>query len=340
MIAEQHDMADAKVREESLTTLSSQFDAYIKRLAPELQDASTRLGLMFDIPASETRSGWFGHFSPLALLYPQFQFDDVAEIPSEVMEQASLAHVQLLVHAVIEDRILDGQFQPSGVDVLFSKQLFTDALVTLMGIPNREQHPRDWIQHLLAAYSAAQTHVYEQSNGNAPRADRSAALRSIVCGRGYLGLVATMNLAGVYVGDPRRVWSIRNAFDALMIGMQWADDLRDWQEDLAVGDVNLLLHSLKRTGLDPYQHPDDEVRTANVGHALLQSGALDRAVTHATRWFKIAAIRQREIGSHAMADLIESKTGPLSGWRRAQTEEIEACVRDTALRIAMPKTSD
>ena len=225
-------------------------------------------------------------------------------LESEILDQASLAHLMLLIHTFLEDRLLDGQTAFSRTEALFVKQLHLDGMDMLEDVAGESESGAALMKQLHSDYFWAQTTTYLTEDHSILVHDR---VRRVATGRAAMGALASSALAARAGVDERTSRVMRNAYDCVVTGLQWADDMTDWREDLETGDENLLLLKLIEHGLDGYSHPDNALRFPNVGHALRENGVIELSAKNAKRWFEYALQRQRELGCDELADLIEKR---------------------------------
>ncbi len=151
----------------------------------------------------------------------------------------------------------------------------------------------------------------------------------LATGRAIYGFLATEAvLAIVCPEDEKRSRIALNAFGCLATALQWMDDMTDWNEDLEIGDENLLLECLKDEGLDAFSHPENDLRSANVGFALHEHSILNVASRNALRWFQFARNRHLEIGNEEIVYYIDERIERVQGVR----EEVEIQISDIVAR--------
>ena len=303
-----------------IQALASRFDEFTKTLPPSLADVSRSLADRIGIHDHAERFDWISQFSPLTLLYPSLQVEFHENVDPECVREATLAHFLLLIHSFVEDRMLDGQIELNRAEFLFTKTLFSEAMNILDAFGDNQT---DWSTRLLRDYVSAQIEGYDGSDIPHRAVRESSRIRKIAPGRGYLGAIATMELVSSCGSSPTTQRVVKNAFDALLMAMQWEDDMEDWMEDVAKGDINILLHLLQRSGRDPYSHAPSATRVANVGYALCEEGIIATAAMHAKRWYKAASDRQRQLGCHTLAQLIESRAARMDDLAKRAVEKIE-----------------
>jgi hypothetical protein len=277
---------------------------------------------------------WTEQFSPLTLLYPRFQVVEFPQIPGEMVRQAAVAHLCLLVHAFVEDRVLDGQVELDQNLESFMERLAGRGIQLLDEMSGSSAGFANWINGTWGQYREAQLLTYEDFELDPSTLCRSAISR-VAAGRAIHGKLATMTLLKANGFDPKALRRASNAYDCLVIGMQWVDDMKDFSEDLAVQDENILLMLLRR--IDGTRSREMVARgDANeVGAALADSGLFTFAGQRASRWFSAAARWQYEFGSRSLEMAVRERMHEISELRDSMCVKFGglSCI-DQSKRIA------
>lgn len=257
---------------------------------------------------------WTGQFTPMVLLYPWLQAQGESALGEDAVFTANEAHVMLLIHAFIDDRLRDGQISDDGDLAQFGAFLLEDAKRLLLrtddeGASRRAEH---W-GRISEAYRRAQSEGYLQEEAMGGSRLSEERIQTIAGGRGALGLLATSLLfSGEPNGDACCINQIEQAFWPVATGLQWMDDIEDWREDLDTGDENLLLVILKEfTGLVVYAHPVDDARYAEIGRALIRNGLFEFAAESAARCYRTALRHNRAANNKHMCYLLDKRLGRL-----------------------------
>lgn len=269
----------------------------------------------------ELRS-WDDAFLSFTWEYPRLQFDGLPETGGEVLRIAQQAHREVLIHTFVDDRVLDGQIVLTVAESVFLRRLLFSALdrIATLASERRLRFPTRLQEQYLE--SQAMHFCCEEQEASGIQICRAVA------GRAALGALAVMGLAEAFKCDGRTQRRIKNAYDCLVIGLQWVDDLEDWRQDLHLGADNLLLIRLKQSGLNPYSHPANTVRCANVGYALKTRGIVDLAIDRAERWFNTARVRQERLGCMRLASSISDMVGRLDAARLRCLSKIDDDIAD------------
>ena len=276
---------------------------------------------------------WTARFAPLTLLYPLLQAEGLGEVYPVRARRATLAHHFILVHAFLDDRREDRQIELDPQEIEFMERMLSEGVALLDEIGDDSDAVAKITDAFVQSYRASQhaSFVDPKAPGEMLAPSR---VWSIAATRAAYGALSVLILAGSSKCTERALRVIKNAFDALVVGLQWADDLEDWREDLEVGDENLLLLMLRQSGPDPYAHPDDGLRIANVGHALAEHAIMSHAVDQARRHFEFAARRQRSLGCPTLVGLIEGNIARLDGLERRHVVRVGVEVLDRLLAPA------
>lgn len=298
--------------------ISDSLGGYVTSLPARARAGSDSLSRRIRVRESSPAERWTDQFTPITLLYPYLQ----AEGESEVSDEIGLAHVLLLIQNFVDDRQYDGQLRLTDDESLFVRISFVDAVSIIMRAAMGNEACLTELTSLLKRYVHSQSTAYMTGLAK-PTEIGYRSMRRIVPARGYMAFAATLvHLYGAH-GDGKVVRVAKNAFDSLMIALQWVDDMEDWREDVAMGDENLLLAALRERGRDAYGHPANAVREANVGHALVEEGVFALAVENARKWFEFAARRQRALRCGTLAGLIEERIARLPAKRERIESDIE-----------------
>lgn len=256
--------------------------------------------------------GWSGQFSPLTILYPMLQAENLPGFPFERALELTVAHLLLLIHAFLEDRQLDRQIEATALDILFSKFALIKGLAILSELaPSGAfvQHPA--LDRLLREYTEAQLTRYAESDADP---------NSLAAGRAALGAISLVGLGLCAGADSDRVETMLNAYRSLTAALQWADDLDDWPEDFLAGRENLLLHTLGQ--VDPAAAEIERTPgcVPMIERRMLSQGVHARALRAAAALFAQAESRQRGMGCEALSALIRDKIALLEAVKRRIAE--------------------
>lgn len=312
------------VAREMVHRIQASFDAYLSQLPEALRCASSDLNARIAF-SKGTSASWSSRFSPMVAAFPSLH---KLEIQRHNDSELELAHFLLLIYSFCDDRILDGQVRATYREHIFLNRILLDATAILL------RSGRGTVQHAkvldrLHAYFNSQVEEYGTTGNITHRQIKTLA--SARAGCGLLAVLSKTHLAGV---DARLQRIIVNAFDCLTTGLQWADDMEDWQDDLSTGDENLLVLLLNakhgQTGSRSVSFRPVQ-SSAEVGLLLLDSGVFEEAESYALRWLEYASHRYGKLGYTEVCRSITDMQKTIIRRRPILQEQAEA----SALRAAL-----
>lgn len=306
--------------------LRADWQKFCQFLGNRTFDAGRRLVARIGIHKDAEIDDWYDHFSPLTTHYANLQTENIS-IPSELRRDADLAQLCFLVSTFVEDRALDGQIELDEDEARFAQAIRRRGWRILNRLLCGLNDEHIWILDLPRQYRASLHNTYTSLS---TAGCWYGAVRRIAPARGYPGVMVPLALASAHGTPTNTLRRMKVAFDCLMLGLQWFDDLLDWREDLAHGDINLLLDALQFQGLDARTHPCNDLRGPNVGAALLSNGILDIAHDQSRRWLAIAAARQHALGCERLGSAIEEKSRIVS--KRVQLER-DRIINDVVMTV-------
>lgn len=273
-------------------------------LPDALRDAAqTSLNLLGLRP--DKGEGWSKQFTPLVLLYPSLQVEGLDGLDENDVRAAGEAHALLLIHAFIEDRLLDKQLQPDKATALFGSYALWEANSILLLELQADETFKKRLNSILSEYWGAQNARYTYNDDGTPFPLAPERTMEIASARAGLGFIATLALVGKVPGNEDLFETTNLCFKRVVTALQWLDDLDDWREDLDSGDENLLLLLLEQqSGLNAYDHPATGARDLNVAHALLNNAIFEAAAERAAQLFSEVRISQRQLDCPTMEALI------------------------------------
>jgi len=237
-----------------------------------------------DVPWSEV----FQH--RVTLQAPALLAEGMPEIGAEKVARAVLAHMLAVIEAFGTDRILDQQTkdEPALRDVLgLARAARNSALAALSG-------PE--------AVSAAEQ--ADKETLKAIATERSTLLRgesvdfgeyeSVSAGKQAVGLPASLALAEAAGWDARRCDSVRTALMGIWLGLQFQDDVMDWEDDITRGGAWAV--SLARRANGAMEGNDPSRLRAGV----LSSGVLAEMLRLAFERFHTARVESEALGAHEL----------------------------------------
>lgn len=303
-------------------------DLLAENSANKSEPLFSRIGIRSDLKPTS----WTDTFSSLVHDYANWSIKGLDEGKLST-PGCRAAHLQFLIHAFVEDRILDGQIVLDADEAAFVEAVSRKANAVLAELCEGLEAERDWRHRLISGYVYAQNHGYEVATDAGPPRMHRGRVRKVACGRGYLGALIPLALAAKCGADAPTLRRMKNAFDCLMLGLQWLDDLSDWPEDVENGDINLMLSAMRERGPNPYVHPPNAVRLPNIAHALLDSGWFGFAAQQSKRWLAVARDRQHALGCTQLAKLVEERRQAVDAM--AQKASDDASTRVLAQLVSM-----
>lgn len=276
--------------EDERLQLQQAFEHFLEQGMPEYREHADEVLRRLDL-RSGPELDLSRSFSPLVALYPTLVAEALGGLEPAMVRRACLAHLLLILHAFLDDRCLDGEIEPEREDRLFCRALFLEGRLLL----ERELDSGEHVATVVAArereHLLGQLLRYRTRDG---RLRSWQSVRNTVVARAALGSVAWEALA-IHAGIARQRYAdLRVAYEHLVVGMQWEDDLVDLRADLDTGAENLVLDG---AGRESRERGDTRV-------ASVLSGELPRrrreALTALRREWTRAA---RHFASHGAATL-------------------------------------
>ncbi len=252
-------------------------------------------------------ASWPRLFAPWTSLYPLLQAEGLGGANLHQATRLNVAHLSLLVHAFADDRARDGQIDLNQAESAFSELCFSLGMDQL-----KEELPEVFpghpdVKELLARYPTAQQAVWPGRAVSVLRGatdDDPRVIHEIAGGRAVHGYLAPLAL-GISAGaTPDELDRMRRAYDLLVTGLQWGDDLEDWKSDWRTGRQNLLLSQLPARESTSRDATVDEGELRLVGRELHRRGILSRGLDEAGRCFDRAADLQASLGCLTLAEFL------------------------------------
>jgi hypothetical protein len=238
-------------------------------------------------------------------LYPALQADVVDGLTPNHIERATLAHLYFLIFSVLDDRRRDGQVELTHAELEFTVWHFERGLEIL-----GEFVPESELKRLAVLVLERYERSHEKLNReNECTRGFSEETCDIVVGRSYWGALATLALLHAH---PEAQANVINAFEPLVWGIQWVDDVEDWREDIVTGDDNLMMLTIAASIPRTLEKPSEVCQRVIAAKAILARDAIPRAIAQARAAFEIAADVQTRLGCTALAQLIRERADSLA----------------------------
>ena len=267
--------------------LAGSLQAEIEQLDPGLRTAAAQLPQRIGKDDSATTLA--DCFSDLTLLYPLLVTEGVTLVPSERTRHFLVPHVLFVLYAHLDDRRRDRQIEIASAEVRLADWLLGRARLQLELAAGATWN-RDVIELLLSTYAEAQE----------TRASSPDELTHLIVRRHLPGIISAITLLDAHRCEPPHLKGVAAGYRHLVLSLQWVDDLRDVEEDLATGADNLLLSRVPKYIRDEAEF--DKV----IGwlHDLnLLATALTQARCHLAAARRIACL----LGCHRLAALLETR---------------------------------
>jgi hypothetical protein len=156
-----------------------------------------------------------------------------------------------------------------------------------------------------------------------------AAYEAASLGKQCAGILASVALARAAGQDDRRCAALRRTLENVWLGLQMADDVVDWEDDLQRGGAWAVCLMRGR--------PEAPISGRRPTHAtavrsqVLQSGVLGMMLTRAAAHMRCARRRASVLCAHRLADWAAGQEGRLAGLAAAEERSAGYAVRAHAL---------
>jgi hypothetical protein len=287
----------------ALQDLERDFQSWLSTLPGDMSAvAAAALERMAIRPGRDP--AWTQRLSPLVALYPALQAQAATSFDPAAVEDLGLAHLQLMAHAFLSDRQLDGQLVLTPEECVLSTQSLLEGAATLARhAPDGRESAAATLRHL-RRHHAAQLLPYPDDD---PADLEELAVFRHIADRAVLGWLATATLLE---RSPHLLEPAREAYDLLVVGLQWRDDVLDWEQDLHRAQENLLLRRLNLNVVDAIVERDVDLE-----RRLIEEGVYAESFARIDRYIGRAAEMQRQLGAVQLAALIGELRLEMSGLR-------------------------
>ena len=257
-----------------------------EQLEPSLRDAALRLPSRL---GKDDSAGTLADcFSDLTLLYPALIGEGLVRLPQERTRCFLVPHALLVIFAHLDDRRRDGQLEIASAEEGLADWLVGEARRQLSAaVGTAADRTMDF---LLAMFAEAQS----------ARASNADQLPGLIVRRHLPGIVSAMSLLDASHCEPPRIKGVAAGYRHLVLSLQWIDDLRDLEDDLATGADNLLLSRVPQHLRNGGVLPDVITCVHDMG---LLVTALQQARRHVAAAREIASL----LGCHRLSGLLERR---------------------------------
>lgn len=280
------------------SSLPSQMQALGRSLACELKLAPTP-----DIPWS----GVFKH--AVTLEAPRLLSPAMPGVDPRMIERGVLAHMLSVIEAFGADRLADGQIEdkPELRRLLELARQGRDEALFGIGSVDAVRMALDADRQTLDAIATERTLLTKGA------AIDFATYESVSAGKQAVGLPASLALAKAAGLDPEKVDIVRSTLLCTWLGLQFRDDVVDWEEDAGRGGAWALLLARK-------EQPDDRPpsRIEELTQWVLRTGVLAEMLRLSAARFQTARVGAEMLGAEE-----------LTGWLRGrEAEAFDLCERE------------
>lgn len=266
--------------------------SFLDRLPPELRSAGRelpfRLGLVPrpSIPWSQA----FKH--AVTLQAPELLMDGAAGADARLVDRAVLAHLLAVIEAFGADRVADGQVVASRelASVLEQVRLARDeALFELDG-----EHAIEFASE--ADRRTREAIVSEQQRFSVDDPVPFSVYEAISSDKQAVGLTAGVTLGKALGWRAARTELVRSTLINIALGLQFQDDVVDWEADFLRGGAWALLLARHEHGSAP--KPVDLVEARAL---VLSSGVLAGLLASSETAYRSARLGAEELGARVLA---------------------------------------
>jgi hypothetical protein len=298
--------------------IDSAYEMFCAHLPANLREVGRslafHLGLVPDpsVPWSET----FKH--QVTLQAPALVAARMTEVPDEYLRKSVVAHMLAVIEAFGTDRISDGQVADSAElrGVLEHARRYRNGVLVDLGGPAAS---------VLAAEADQRTReaiATEQRLFARGRPVSMTAYEAVSAGKQAVGLPASVVLAQ-RIGLPVETSEMIEAtLLGIWLGLQFHDDVVDWEDDVARGGAWALLLASSRTLSKEDQRDIDRMR-----HIVLSSGILSRMLERAIEQFEKAKEGAERLGADGLVAWIRERVDAVERSRLREQESPGYLVR-------------
>jgi hypothetical protein len=298
------------------------YEAFADRIGEPLSDSARDLPRALRLAPQPVR--WSRVFShEVTLGAPALFAEAIVGLPSSVTRDAVLAHLLAVIDAFGTDRIEDEQIEssPGVYAVLGQARRERDRAMARIygGRPPAESDFRavDALslgamrreRAMLLSARPVSMKIYETAS-----LDKQCA-----------GILASVALAKAGGWTERRCRAVRATLGSVSLGLQIADDVVDWEDDLQRGGAWAVC--LMRGHASASSSRGRE----SIRNQVLQSGILAMMLRRALSHMRAAKRRARALGAHRLASWAEQQASRLDGLAAAEAQSAGYAVRAHSL---------
>jgi hypothetical protein len=286
------------------------YEAFADRIGAPLSESARKLPRALRLaPEAVPWSRVFSH--EVTLGAPALFAEGMPSLSGAQVRDAVLAHALAVIDAFGTDRIEDEQIEA------------TPAVFAVLGQARRE---RDRAIGRLVGPGVRAKGAFDMADARAMQAIRverqTLRARKPVDFLEYeraslekqgVGIVASVAMARVAGWDDRRCHAVRTTLEAIWLGLQMADDVVDWEDDMQGGGA---WAACLMEGVGGPPPSGSRLRAQpSVRERVLDSGVLQQMLSRALRHMRAA---------RRLAATLDAQR--LSAWSRTQEQKLEALV--------------
>jgi len=222
-----------------------------------------------------------------------------------LVRDAFLAHALAVVEAFGTDRVQDAQVPSSSELLLVLAHLRSarDRAMSQLSVLGSGSDPE--LDYARAGADVLMSIGREKELMTAGRPTDFVTYEEIVLGKTRVGIPASLALAAVAGVDAKRRSAIRETLRDIWLGMQYQDDVIDWEDDLRRDSSCVVL--LARGARLSVPLRDRPTERDPIRKMIFESRILEEMLTRACRHFRSARMRARALGCRDLAEWARAK---------------------------------
>lgn len=297
----------------------------MRQLPPDLAGAALRLPELLGLAPAGV--GWGDAFKHDITLGAPSYFEEPAAAPREQLEHAVTAHMLAVIEAFGYDRIADGQVATTRTleRILTEIRVLRDDVAyqvdrdapSAFRAADRESREAILAEHdILTSVAPVDVETYRE--------------RSL--GKQAVGFPATLMLFGARGADDPRRLLVEQALRGVWLGLQFRDDVLDWEEDWERGGAWAVCIARK---LEPAARLDPGCPVATARALVIESGAMQIMLELSRIHFEKALAAAEKLRAFRLADWARGQESELAELVGAERRHPGYAVRAHRLRFAM-----
>jgi hypothetical protein len=282
--------------------LDALYAAFCETLPNELRTCARELP--FRLKMGPTRSTPWSRVlgQEVTFAAPALFAEAMPEVHPSLVRQAVLAHALAVIEAFGTDRLEDGQIPPSPQieRILEHARTTRDGALARVGVRADPLVDFGRAGREMLSAIAMERDLLE---GMIPTT--FSRYEAIALGKARIGFPASLALARAVGWDDERCETVAKTLSAIWLGMQYHDDVVDWEDDLRRGSAwAILLARSTRIETPPRDRPTER---DPIRKMILESGVLARMLRRAYRHFRAARLRAEALGCRQLATWARAK---------------------------------